>query len=117
MGNLPESSNFYAALDTRLSKQRVAELFRPLATTIRKCAWDEFEILCPWAEVILEDEAPILLHGLVADVFSNAERLLAALREAGVSYSVECYNDGGELLREYTWESAKRGLPSDEPCD
>jgi hypothetical protein len=117
MGNLRETSNFYGALYTSLSKQQVADLFRPLATKIRKCAWDDFEIFCPWAELILEAKAPIHLHGLVADVLSNAEFLLAALRAAGVSYSVECYNDVGAILREYTWESAKPGVSPDQPCD
>ncbi len=101
MVELPNASNFHCALRTNLSRQQVAELFRPLATTIRKCAWDEYEVHCPWAELIVEAESPVLLHGAVADVLANAARLLAPLQEAGVVYTAECYDEDGELLREF----------------
>jgi lysophospholipid acyltransferase (LPLAT)-like uncharacterized protein len=72
-----------------------------LAARIRKCAWDEFEIQLPWAELVIEAESPVLMHGTVADVLIDAERLLAVLREAGIKYIAEGYNERGELLREF----------------
>ena len=103
MGGLPERSNFHGSLHTDLSKEQVAELFRPLPAKVRKCAWDEFEVICPWAELIVEAGSPILLHGAVADVLTSAERLMGLLREAGVRYSVECFGEAGELLAEFRW--------------
>jgi hypothetical protein len=101
MSDLSEAGRFYGVLHTTLSRQQVAELFRPLASQIRKCGWDEFEIICPWAELVIESESPIPIHGLVAEVHVNAERLLTPLREAGIAYSAECYGKGGELLQEF----------------
>jgi hypothetical protein len=103
MANLPDTSNFHSALDTNLSRQQIAELFRPLATRIRKRGWEEFEVFCPWAELIIEAESPILMHGTVANVLVNTERILLLLREAGVAYSAECYGESGKLLQEYKW--------------
>jgi len=117
MDDLPETSNFYSCLCTRLTKEQVAELFRPLATKIRKCGWDEFEVFCPWAELVIEGDTPILLHGPVADVLRNAERLFALLRAVGISYSGECYSETGELLREFTWDSPEPGAPADQSRD
>jgi hypothetical protein len=108
MDALPDTSNFHYSLNTKLSKCQIADLFRPLATKIRKCAWDEFEICFPWAELIIESESPILLHGAVADVLFHVEQLLALLREAVVESVAECYNGMGELLRELRWSNGWR---------
>lgn len=75
---------------------------------VRKCGWDEFEISCDWAELVLEADSPILIHGAVADVLENSERLLAPLREAAIGYRAECYDESGELIREFAW-------PADQP--
>ncbi len=45
--------------------------------------------------------SPILLHGPVADVETNAERVLALLERAGVAFTAECYSPDDELLREW----------------
>ena len=62
-----------------------------------------FEVSCPWAELVIEAEAPLLMHGSVTDVLTNAERLLTPLQKAGVAYRVECYSDEGKLLQEFKW--------------
>lgn len=105
MSELPETANFYSSLQTRISKQRIAELYRPLAMDVRKCGQDEFEISCNWAELVLEADSPILMHGLVADVADNAEKLLAPLKWAAIAYKAECYDEGGDLIREFAWSA------------
>jgi hypothetical protein len=98
---LPDS--FAAGLYTRLSKRRVAALFVALGWSVRKCTWADYEIIGPFAELVIEAEAPILIHGPMADAGVNAERILATLREAGVAYDAETYDNKGDLLREFRW--------------
>jgi hypothetical protein len=95
---IPNFSNFYSSLTTALSKQCIAELFEPLGAKIRKCGWHEWEVRLPWAEFIIESEAPVLLHGEIADVQSNALRLVAVLRDAGIQFTAECYDESDKLL-------------------
>jgi hypothetical protein len=89
-------------LHTTLSRQEVAELYAAVGWRIRKCSWLDYEISGPWADLVVEAESPILIHGLVADVARRAEELVAPLRAAGISFSVECYAPDGSLLREFT---------------
>jgi len=112
MSELPETANFYSSLQAPISKQRIAELYRPLAMEVRKCGWNEFEISCNWAELVLEADSPVLMHGIVADVAENAEKLLAPLKYAAIAYKAECYGEDGDLIREFSW-SADRP-PTDE---
>jgi hypothetical protein len=100
MAEIPDTSNFYGSLHTTLSREQVAGLYGALGWRVRKCSWTDFEVFGPWAELVIEAEAPILLHGSVADVLANAEELVAPLRAAGVSFTAECCGPAGELLRE-----------------
>jgi hypothetical protein len=103
--DVPDSSNFFASLATELSKEQVARLYERRGWAVRKCTWVDFEIRCPWAELIIDGESPILLHGPVAQVLLNVEAILAPLREAGVSYTAECHGEAAELLRKDEWHA------------
>jgi hypothetical protein len=103
MANVPDSSNFYSSLQTALSAEQIAGLFRAQGWQVRETDTDRFELACPWAKLVVESESPVLLHGPVADVQANAERVLAVLRKAGVAFTAESFDAGGELLRE--WKS------------
>jgi hypothetical protein len=100
MADLPDRPNFFSALNTALSRERVAGLYAALGWQTRKCTWTDYEILGPWCELIVEAEAPILMHGSVADVLGRVEELLSPLRAAGVSVTAECYGPDGEPLLE-----------------
>jgi hypothetical protein len=100
---IPASPNFFASLHTTRSRRRVAGLFTPPTWRVRKCSWTDYEVTSPFAELVIEAESPILLHGSVADVEAYVDRILAPLRAAGVAYSAECYGVGAELLREWRW--------------
>lgn len=80
---IPDTSNFYSSLHTHFTQERIAGLFRQAGWEVRKTGWYDFEVTCSWAELVIEAENPILLHGCVADVETNAERVLTLLREAG----------------------------------
>ena len=98
---VPESANFFISLHTTRSRSRVARLFGPPTWSVRKCGWDDYEIASSFAELIIEAESPVLMHGVVADVETNADQILAPLRTAGLTFTAECYGTGGELLQEW----------------
>jgi hypothetical protein len=106
MSEFPDVANFFVSLHTSLSRRRLAGFFAVMGWCVRKCSWTDFAIHCPFAELVIEAESPILLHGIVADVEANADRILAPLRKAGVDYHGECYYADGSLLRELRWGSA-----------
>jgi hypothetical protein len=102
MGEVPEWSSFFSALDTTLSREQVAGLYGKLGWQVRKCSWVDYEVISDWAELVIESESPILMHGPVADLLARAEELVAPLRAAGVAFTAECYGPepGRELLLE-----------------
>src|SRR5215210_7136835 len=99
MEEFPDTSNFYSSLHTGLTREQVARLYGMLGWRVRKCSSTDYEVFGPWAELVIEAESPILMHGLVADVMARAEELAAPLRAAGVSFTAECYGPDG-VLRE-----------------
>jgi len=106
MGTIPDTSNFFSSLHTAKSLREVAGLFGAAGWEVREPDdSDHVEVLCPWAELVIESGAPILMHGPVADVEVNAERILAVLRRADVTVTAECYGVSGKLLRE--WHAAE----------
>lgn len=103
---LPDGSKLFASLTTSLSKEQVAQLYGSRGWVIRKCSWHDFEVRSPWAELVIDGESPILLHGPVAQVEKNAATILAVLKESRVSYTAECYGDDNELLSRYVWPTS-----------
>jgi hypothetical protein len=97
MANVEEFDNFYSSIDTALSRKEIAELYGAIGWRVRKCSWVDYEVVCDWAELIIESESPILMHGSVADLRNRIDELMAPLRAAHAAYSVECYRADGEL--------------------
>jgi hypothetical protein len=97
-----DSSNFFSSLHTSLSREQVAGLYGALGWRVRKCSWVDYKVVSDWAELVIEAEGPILMHGPVAGLPARAEELVAPLRAAGVSFTAECYGPepGRELLLE-----------------
>jgi hypothetical protein len=97
MAEIPEFDNFCSSIDTTLSRKEIADLYSAIGWRVRKCSWADYEVTCDWAELVIEAESPILMHGSVADLRNRAEELLAPLKAANVVYSAECYSPDGEL--------------------
>jgi hypothetical protein len=114
MHDIPDRSNFFASLHTPLSRRRLVGLFARLGWSVRKCSRTDYEIRSPFAELVIEAESPILMHGPVAEVAANVERILAPLREAGVGHTAECHDADGHHLREFRWVLSNR---QPEPAD
>ena len=91
-----------SVLNTNLTQQQVAELFRPHGWLIGKWSWTGSEIHCAWAQLYLDGEGEILLHGPLADPLTHAEELFAPLRSAGVRYWGEFYGEEHVLLQEFS---------------
>lgn len=88
---IPDESNFFSSLHTGLSRKQVADLYGALGWHVRKCSWVDYEVISDWAELIIEAESPILVHGSVADLPARAEELVAPLRAAGIKFTAECF--------------------------
>jgi hypothetical protein len=92
-----------SALSSALS---VAGLFALPTWSVRECSWlkGQYEVTSPFAILlVLGPESLFILHGPVADIEANADRILAPLRSAGVAYEGGCYGEGEEPLREFRW--------------
>jgi hypothetical protein len=100
MAEIPERANFYCTLTGTMSKRQIARVFEREGWSVGKAAWYDFEVDSNFAELIIEADAPILIHGCVADVLSNSESILKIISDAGVGFSAECYDDNHQLLRE-----------------
>jgi hypothetical protein len=100
---IPGSSNSFASLLTTRSRRRIAGSFTPPTWVVRECAWTDYEVRSPFAELVIEAESPTLMHGPVGEVEANAGRILAMPRAAGIGYKAEAYDADGELLQEWEW--------------
>ncbi len=102
MDEVAEWGSFFSSLDTTLSREQIARLYEAIGWRVRKCSWVDYEVVSEWADLVIEAEAPILMHGPVANLRSRGEELVAPLRNAGVAFTAECY--GPEPARELMME-------------
>jgi hypothetical protein len=96
--DFPDESNLFGSLETSLTRERLATLFASFGWKVRKCSWTDYEVCSDIAELVIEGENPILIHGPVADLLANHPRIIDPLSHAGVSYSLECYDENRELV-------------------
>jgi hypothetical protein len=92
--------HLFAVLDASLSKQRIAEHFGLEGWSVRKCSWFDYEVRGPWAELVLEGESEVLLHGPIANAHVHANEILSPLRTAGVGFKAEFYDAKHTILFE-----------------
>lgn len=105
MSQLPESSNFFSSVHHGLTKAEVVALFQRAGWKVRKCSWTDYEVTCEWAELVIEADNPVLVHGLVANPQENVPRIAGLFDASGASYSAEWYNDSGTLVGEVRKET------------
>jgi hypothetical protein len=109
MAGLPDRTNFYSSVETDSQPEAVARLFTPPIWRVRKCSWTDFEAVSEFAEVVIESSGPVLVHGPVADVTVNGQRIVEPLVAAGLSGSFECYDEAHTLIVEKTFGTAGGG--------
>lgn len=100
MGDRPElpDPNLYGSLETPLNAAAVANLFGDAGWDVRKCSWTDYDLVTDWAELIIEpSEGALLLHGSVLEAQADGHRVAKVLRQARITFSLECYA-GDRLL-------------------
>ena len=100
MPEMPDELDLFIAVHSGLNRRRVARLFRRLGWEVRKSGWAEYEMRSAIAELEVQAESPVLLHGTARDL-DAVECVVASLREGGAVFTGECYGEAGKLLREY----------------
>lgn len=94
-------TRLFCALHTALEKKTIAGLYGKRGWSVRKCAWTDYEVKCSWAELVIEGESPVLMHGPVADGLGRVEEVLHPLGVAEISFTAECYDTDMMLLQEF----------------
>jgi hypothetical protein len=89
MADIPDKPNFFSTIGAGFDRPQIADLYRKAGWRVRKCGWTDFKLESDWAEIILEGESPVLLHGSVSDLPSRAEELLAPLTANGVTFATD----------------------------
>ena len=79
MSELPDGANFFSSLETSLSRKQIAALFERQGWDVSKAGWEEYEVQSNFAELIIEAEKPVLIHGPVADVLENGPKIVDIL--------------------------------------
>ena len=102
MSTLPEASSFFACLNTTAAKKDIAGWFGTQGWLVRKVGFDDFELRCSWAELVLEGESPKLLHGLVADIVSNSVVILSVLDAHHVVDYGECEDEDHQMISAFS---------------
>ena len=95
----PDESNLFGCVTHPEGPKSVANLFAQHGWHVRKCSWTDYEVRCEFADLVIESQNPVLIHGPVADLLTNLPRIVEPLATAGVPYSIEGYNAKRELIR------------------
>ncbi len=70
----------------------MAKLFEKAGRDVCKCSWTDYELVTDWAELIIErSEDALLLHGSVLEAQADGHRVAEVLRQATITFSLECY--------------------------
>ena len=91
-----------ASIHTDRSKRHVVALFRPPTWQVRKSSWKDYEVRSPCADLVIQADSPILLHGNVANL-SAGEQILGLLQAAGIAHEGEFYEVGESPLKVFRW--------------
>jgi hypothetical protein len=96
---IPNQSNLYGTIFSVESKKTLAYMFGANGWRVRKSTWIDYEVHTDWGEIVIEDEeANPLIHGLIDPVmFDNFRQLLDS---SNLKYSLELYDDEGNLIKE-----------------
>jgi hypothetical protein len=95
---LPEGSTFFATLTTALTKPQIAAHFHAVGWAVRHCAREDLELRCAWAELVLDGDTDLLLHGPVAEVEQRAPEIIALLVSAQIAVQAEWYDAEGRVV-------------------
>ncbi len=92
------SQHVYGSLRTHLSREAIADLFSRKGWSVRKCSWTDYEVCSPTAELVIEADDPILIHGPAADSAAEVTEIAFLLSVEGIEYSLEGYDRAGQKV-------------------
>jgi hypothetical protein len=72
MPELPDQPNFCSTLHTELTPEQIARLDAAAGWQIRKSARTDYELLSPFAEIVIQDGSPLFEHTRVRFPFGLA---------------------------------------------
>ncbi|MFD0369624.1 hypothetical protein [Streptomyces sp. NPDC127114] len=102
--------NVYGSLAQDASASSLAERFVGSGWSSRSMSWDSYEVETGWCRLEIDPtEEDTLLHGVVDP--ARFEDLAALVTRFGLRFSLELYDEDGELLR--TAEAAAPSAPED----
>jgi hypothetical protein len=96
---LPDKPNLYGTVWTHMPKSELAAMFASRGWSMRKCTRVDYELRSDYAELVLEADDPLVLHGPVAEILRNAPRIAEVLRAAATKFCLECYARDRTMLR------------------
>ena len=67
----------------------------------RKMSFVDFEVANESAELVIEGDSPLLIHGPVADVWQNTQFILFVLESLNLDFEGERYSENGTLLEQF----------------
>jgi hypothetical protein len=102
MPEIPDAPNVDGTIETDLPNGQVAALFAAEGWTVGRIAFEDYELDCKFARLVIESSRPTRIRGAVADLVENALRIADMLRRAGLRFTLECYSPGGETLTTLT---------------
>jgi len=93
------NNNVCGGLAGAPSASWVAERFTGAGWSSRPASWESYEVETSWCRIEIDPtDGDTLLNGVVDP--RRFEDLAAQLTRFGLQFSLELYDDGGELLRE-----------------
>jgi hypothetical protein len=93
---IPTGTNVYGIIDSSLSKEEITKKFSAHGWRISKASWFDWEITNDFAELILEGNEQLLIHGPVSPDYFNT--LAEKMKEIELSFSLELYDENQNLV-------------------
>ncbi len=91
--------HIYMSLWTDEELAGIAGIFASSGWSSRTCSWTDYEVeLENKAELVIESENPILVHGPIDSATETVPLIREVLDDAGITYTFEAYNDQDEIV-------------------
>ena len=93
---IPNGTNVHGIIYSSLSKEEITKKFSTNGWMIWKASWYDWEITNDFADLILEGDKELLIHGPVSPDYFNT--LAEKMKEIGLSFSLELYDENQNLI-------------------
>jgi|GEM_PF-2047587 len=98
--SIPDTNNASGVINSKHSKLELAQKFYDIGWSVRKSAFDNYEIEGEWAEFEVVGEGEVLISCSI-DV-SCFDQFVEILTKFDIGFSLELYNEEMKLIRVVT---------------